>query len=62
MLEKVRSLDLADRAGAASVRAEVVTYFTNQTHRMDYPHYLAQGWQIGSGPVESACKTVIGNA
>ncbi|OWK37705.1 ISKra4 family transposase [Fimbriiglobus ruber] len=60
VLEKVRSLDLADRAGAASVRAEVVTYFTNQTHRMDYPHYLAQGWQIGSGPVESACKTVIG--
>jgi hypothetical protein len=27
---------------------------------MDYPAYLAKGWQIGSGPVESACKTVIG--
>jgi hypothetical protein len=27
---------------------------------MDYPTYRAQGWQIGSGPVESACKTVIG--
>lgn len=21
---------------------------------------MAQGWQIGSGPVESACKTVVG--
>ena len=24
-------------------------------------HYDAKGWQIGSGPVESACKTVVGN-
>ena len=28
---------------------------------MDYPRYLAHGWQIGSGPVESACKTVVAN-
>jgi hypothetical protein len=27
---------------------------------MDYPSYRAKGWQIGSGPVEAACKTVIG--
>lgn len=39
---------------------EAITYFDNQKHRMDYPAYLAKGWQIGSGPVESACKTVIG--
>ena len=37
-----------------------VGYFENQVHRMDYPSYLAKGWQIGSGPVEAACKTVIG--
>jgi len=30
-------------------------------HRMDYPTYVRNGWQIGSGPVESACKTVVGN-
>ena len=35
-------------------------YFTNNLHRMDYPEYLAEGWQIGSGVVESACKTVVG--
>jgi hypothetical protein len=29
-------------------------------HRMDYPYYRSQGWQIGSGSVESACKTVVG--
>jgi hypothetical protein len=46
---------------AACVRIEeAIAYFQNQKHRMDYPRYQAKGWQIGSGPVESACKTVIG--
>ena len=27
---------------------------------MDDPEYLRQGWSIGSGAVESACKTVVG--
>ncbi len=36
-------------------------FFRNHEHRMDYPRYVRNGWQIGSGPVESACKTVIGN-
>ncbi len=35
-------------------------YFTNNVQRMEYPEYQAQGWQIGSGVVESACKTVVG--
>jgi hypothetical protein len=34
-------------------------YFRNHEHKMDYPRYLANGWQIGSGPVESACKRVV---
>jgi hypothetical protein len=38
----------------------VVGYFADQARRVDYPAYLARGWQIGPGPVESACKTVIG--
>jgi hypothetical protein len=40
--------------------AAVRTYFDNNVHRMEYPEYQAQGWQIGSGVVESACKTVVG--
>ncbi len=35
-------------------------YFRNNVHRMDYPGYRARGWRIGSGPIEAACKTVIG--
>ena len=46
--------------GLAAVRAEVLGYFRNQVHRMDYPTYVANGWSIGSGAVESACKTVVG--
>jgi hypothetical protein len=61
VLEALRGLDLRGKSPAArEVHDEVVTYFTNQVHRMDYPSYVAKGWQIGSGPVESACKTVVG--
>lgn len=48
---------------AAALReqlATVLTYFENNVHRMEYPEYLAAGWHIGSGVVESACKTVVG--
>ena len=38
---------------------EQVQYFRNHQHRMDYPRYVANGWQIGSGPVESACKRLV---
>lgn len=48
------------RAGLAEAVAEVVDYLEGQAHRMEYPDYLAQGWNIGSGAVESACKTVVG--
>lgn len=43
-----------------SAHADCLRYFQNHQHKMDYPRYLANGWQIGSGPVESACKTVVG--
>lgn len=47
-------------SGAGPALADAIRYFENQKHRMDYPRYQAKGWQIGSGPVESACKSVIG--
>jgi hypothetical protein len=47
-------------AGLREQREKVRGYFTNNVHRMEYPEYLAEGWQIGSGVVESACKTVVG--
>jgi hypothetical protein len=59
VLEELGALEVRGRA-ARQCRERVAVYFANQAHRMDYPSYLAKGWQIGSGPVESACKTVIG--
>jgi hypothetical protein len=59
VLEDLRALAVRGRA-AKEVRTEVVRYFGNQAHRMDYPSYVAKGWAIGSGPVEAACKTVVG--
>ena len=59
VLEGLQGLELRGRAARAAW-TEVMRYFTNQAHRMDYPRYAANGWAIGSGPVESACKTVIG--
>ncbi|MCA1704464.1 MAG: ISKra4 family transposase [Actinobacteria bacterium] len=60
MLAVLREWDWPARQGLVAVRAEVLTYFENQVHRMDYPTYEANGWFIGSGAVESACKTVVG--
>jgi hypothetical protein len=61
VLAVLRGLDLRGKPKAArALHGETVGYFANQVHRMDYPTYRAKGWQIGSGPVESACKTVVG--
>jgi hypothetical protein len=60
VLEELRGLPLDGREAVRKVHGEVLGYFENHVHRMDYPTYRAKGWAIGSGPVESACKTVIG--
>jgi hypothetical protein len=47
---------------AEEVRAEhgrVLNYLRSNVDRTDYPEYLRQGWQIATGAVESACKTVV---
>lgn len=60
MIGVLESWDWPGVRGLAGVREEVLGYFRNQVHRMDYPSYEANGWYIGSGAVESACKTVVG--
>lgn len=39
--------------------SDAVSYFTTHQARMDYPSYRARGIQIGSGPIESACKQLV---
>ena len=59
ILAELRGL-ASPRGPAREAYVEAVRYVSNNVPRMDYPHYRSQGWHIGSGAVESACKTVVG--
>jgi hypothetical protein len=52
--------DWPGRPGLREAAADLIGYLERHVHRMEYPEYLARGWCIGSGAVESACKTVVG--
>jgi len=39
--------------------AEAISYFENQGTRMNYPSYVEQGFQIGSGSAESAVNQIV---
>ena len=36
-----------------------ITYFSNHQHQMEYAHYRAKYFPIGSGVTEAACKTLV---
>ena len=54
----------ADRYALCAATREALRlgreYFERHGERMDYPSYRAAGMMIGSGPVEAACKVVVG--
>ena len=61
VLAALEAIDLRGRTADARERHRQVTgYVRNNLFRMDYPRYRANGWLIGSGHVESACKGVVG--
>jgi len=43
------------RPGLREAVDDLIGYLRRNAHRMEYPEYLAKGWCIGSGAVESAC-------
>lgn len=60
ILSVLESLDRRRMTMAARAEHDKVqTYFNNHVEKMDYPEYRRRGWQIGTGAVESGCKTVI---
>jgi hypothetical protein len=62
IVRTLTEINLTDHSSSArQAHADCLRYFQNHQHRMDYPRYIANGWQIGSGPVEAACKTVVAN-
>ena len=45
--------------GGGEGAAAVAAYIENHRDKMDYKRYRANGWMIGSGPVEAAHRTVL---
>jgi len=37
---------------------ELIRYIANRFEMCDYPKFIEQGWQIGSGPTEAMCKVL----
>jgi hypothetical protein len=60
LLKVLEKLDRKTMSEEALAKHEnVMEYIRKNLHRTDYPTYLRRGWQIASGAIESACKTVI---
>jgi hypothetical protein len=58
ILAALADLAPADPPAAEEVR-KALGYFTTHQARLDYPRFVARLLPIGSGAVESACKTLI---
>jgi hypothetical protein len=59
VLAALDALDPADAAAAEVVRTARESFFPDNAARMDYPAFVARAFPIGSGAVESTCKTLI---
>ena len=47
------------KTAAKEEQAKLVTYLKNHKDKMLYGTYKKNGWLVGSGPIESAHRTVI---
>ncbi len=58
ILKALGWLRRVEQDAAEEVR-KALAYFTENAPRMDYPTFIARGLPIGSGAIESTCKTLI---
>lgn len=56
---KVRQSVWNMKAAPVDQRNKLLNYLENNAYRMNYDQYRAQGLMIGSGPIESAHRTVL---
>jgi len=60
VLKVLEKLDPKKMTAEARVEQQrVLNYLRSNEQRMNYPEYLRRGWQIATGAIESACKTVV---
>lgn len=61
LLKRLKKMRAAQKKrGERAETDQLIKYLANNTSRTNYPQYIERGLDIGSGPVEAACKTVIG--
>jgi hypothetical protein len=46
------------RTASRAFAEKAITYYTNNEKRMDYARFRQQGYLLGSGTIESACKQI----
>ena len=44
--------------GKRKALEELISYIAKRMGQCDYPRYVSEGWQIGSGPTEAMCKVL----
>lgn len=60
LLRELERIDLSTESEAVREGHRLLCgYLRRNLHRTDYPRYVRSGWHIGSGTIESACKTVV---
>jgi hypothetical protein len=59
LLRALKRMQSKDGEQREAIRREI-GYFERNAARMAYPRFRRQGMMIGSGPVEAACKVVVG--
>jgi hypothetical protein len=57
VLQRLKRAAMTEAAQAE--HQDLLNFLKKNEHRMNYPEYLRNGWQIATGAVESACKTVV---
>ena len=62
LVQQLRTIDLTQSSvNVKKHHGQLINDMRSNQHRMDYPTYIRNGWQIGSGKVESSCKSIVGS-
>jgi hypothetical protein len=58
MRQKLMELRAKTRRAKRAETDRLIEYVSDRREMIRYPQFLANGWQIGSGPMESQCRVV----
>ena len=61
LADEVRLMELRKNTRGQTRRKAadgLLNYLSDRLEMIRYPEFLAHGWQIGSGPIESQCRVV----